>query len=107
MIRGAHHPVHQAAIVGHENQTFRILVQTSDGVNPGGIAHIIYDVTLLPLVRGADDAGGLVHRQQNLLLFLPAQDRIALTADHIALQDFSGQDFPRCQRLHIFLKESL
>ena len=61
--------IHQVSPVRHEHESFRILVQPPDRIDPGRIIHHVHDIRGPVIVRSrADDSCRLVHRQQHRLL---------------------------------------
>ena len=61
--------IHQVSPVRHEHESFRILVQPPDRIDPGRIIHHVHDIRGPVIVRGgAHDPRRLVHRQQHRLL---------------------------------------
>ena len=61
--------IHQVSPVRHEHESFRILVQPPDRIDPGRIIHHVHDIRGPVIVRSrADDPCRLVHRQQHRLL---------------------------------------
>ena len=67
VIGGTHHFIHKTADIRHQNQPLRILIQSSDWVDSGGIAYIVYNISFLSPICGADHAGGLINSQKHFL----------------------------------------
>ena len=58
-----HHPVDNVAVVRHQKQPFRILIEPAHRINPHRAVHHVHNVGSTVLVRGgADDSARLMHR---------------------------------------------
>ena len=68
-IPAPHNCIGQFSLICHQNQTMGILIQSADGINPGGITHIVHNVIFFPFFRSTHNPAGLVHRQEHRLFF--------------------------------------
>ena len=81
--------VDDVAVIGQEDQAFRVLVQPADGEQPLRMADEIDDVVLYGTVGRALDADGLVEREVDPARF--SGDRPAVDLDLIAIENLGTE----------------
>src|ERR1700733_11468411 len=89
IVFGTQYLVDDVAVVGQQDQTLRVLDQSTDRKDALGIPHQLDDVVLDMSFRGAGNAHRLVQSDVDLL-FLGA-DRLAVDAYPIALAHLGPQ----------------
>jgi len=91
LVMGGDEPL-ELPVVGHQQETFGVLIQTTDGVDPLGVPDEIYDVVPVTMVTGAGDPTWLVENEDYVLLDLG--DGFAIDTHVITIEDLVTHD--RC-----------